>query len=227
MASVSKDTSIRQFQEFIKEVYFMPNSRHFGSGEMLDNIERFAMRSLKGIRKADNEKTKKNLIISMSWFMSVLNRLYIDVEEELWPRFPYVCSYCNSRPCACKVKRPESRLKVTIDESKKPKTMHDFQEMFEKIYPSSGRTLEHAGVHFAEELGEFSEAFWIYKASKSDKDFEQLKLEAADFLSCILAVFNSLHVDLASELSKQFCNNCHECHKAPCVCTYEHIKAYR
>ncbi|MFA6269386.1 MAG: hypothetical protein WC652_06210, partial [archaeon] len=196
-------------------------------GEMLDNVSRFTMRALKGIRKKDNENVTKNMVISLSWFLSMLNRLYIDVEEELWMRFPFVCSYCNSESCVCALKRPLNRQKVIIDESKRPKTVRAFQEMFEKIYPAPKRTLEHAGVHLAEELGEFSEAFWIYRASKSKGDFEQLSLEAADFLSCFMVVFNSLNVDLASELSKYYFDNCHVCHKAPCECTYEYIKSFK
>ena len=191
MVTTFPDMAISQFQAFIKEVYFVPNERFYGSGEMVDNIQRFAMRGLKGIRKKDNEKTKNNLIVSLSWFMSLNNRLGIDIEKEIWERFPAVCSYCNSVPCACSVKRPENRLKVDIDETKRPKTMRGLQEMFDKIYPSSSRTLEHAGVHLAEELGEFSEAFWIFRASKSNIDLDQFALESADFLSCLLGVFNS------------------------------------
>ena len=227
MASCFPDMSLKQFQEFNKQVYFSHNDKLFGSGEMIDNVQRFAMRGLKGIRKNDPEKAKKNFMISFSWCMSIINRLQINIEDELWARFPYVCSYCNSSPCACKAIKPDERLKVSIDESKRPKSMHDFQKMFEKIYPSSERTLEHAGIHFAEELGEFSEAFWVFGASKSDSDLNLLALEAADFFSCLFGVFNSLKLDLAEELSKRFYDNCHECHKAPCACTYEHIKTYK
>ncbi|MFH1325601.1 MAG: hypothetical protein ABIH49_02415, partial [archaeon] len=98
MPMIFPDTSIKQFQFFVKEVYEVPNNRHFDIGEMLNHIQRFGMRGLKGIRKKDYEKTKTNLIVSLSFFISVLNRLKIDLENETWQRFPYVCSYCNSLP---------------------------------------------------------------------------------------------------------------------------------
>jgi NTP pyrophosphatase (non-canonical NTP hydrolase) len=227
MATLRPDVSIRQVQFFIKEVYDTPNNRHFGTGEMLNNIQRFAMRGIKGIRKGDLEKTKKNLIISFSWFLSFLNRLQINLEDETWKRFPFVCSYCNSRPCACKVKRPEQRLKVDIDDTKRPRTLASFQQMFDQIYPHTTRSIEHAGVHLAEEVGEFSEAIWAYRSNRTQEDFDDIALEAADYFSCLVGVFNSLKFDLALELSRFYPNNCHECTHAPCVCSFEKIKKYK
>ena len=56
---------------------------------MLTQIQRFAMKALKGIRKNDREKIKFNLIISFSWYASLMNQFHIKVEEEIWKRFPY------------------------------------------------------------------------------------------------------------------------------------------
>ncbi len=219
--------SIGQFQLFIKEVYEIQNNRHFELGEMLNNTQRFCMRGLKGIRKRDIDKTKKNLIISFSFFMSILNRLKIEVEEEIWQRFPYVCSYCNSRPCACKEIKPENRLKIEVDASKRPKTLSEFQKMFNEIYPAYSRTLEHAGVHLAEEMGEFSEAIWAYRSNRSEKEFKEVVLEAADYFSCLTGVFNSLGLNLSKEITKFYPNNCHQCRNAPCSCSYGVVKEYK
>lgn len=227
MATVLPDASIEQFQLFVKEVYEIPNNRHFELGEMLNNMQRFGMRGLKGIRKGDLERTKKNMIISFSFFMSILNRLRINVEEEIWQRFPYVCSYCNSCPCECKEIKPEHRMKIDVDSSKRPKTMSQFQKMFGRIYPTHSRTLEHAGVHFAEEMGEFSEAIWAYRGNRSAEDFKEVMLEAADYFSCLCGVFNSIDMDLGEEIAKFYPNNCHKCGNAPCACSYEMIRNYK
>lgn len=227
MATVLPDMGLNQFQYFIKEVYEVPNNRNFELGEMLNNVQRFCMRGLKGIRKNNLEQTKKNLIISFSFFMSILNRIEVSVEEETWKRFPNVCSYCNSLPCACKEKHTEFRQEVSILDSNKPLTLKDFQDMFERIYPSATRTLEHAGVHLAEEMGEFSEAIWAYRSERTEKDFDKIKLEVADYMSCIMGVFNSLNLDLAVEISKMYKKNCHECNTSPCSCSHEKIKKYR
>ena len=180
MASVQANTTINEYQNFVKEVYGLPNDRYFSVWDMITNVERFAMRGLKGIRKGDKEKTKINLLISLSWFTSMMNQLHINIENEVWERFPYLCSYCGSCPCVCKEEKVQERQKVPIDETKRPKTFEDFQNMFNKIYPAEKRTLEHAGIHLAEELGEFSEVMLNYRGSHKDEDFKKMLLEGRE-----------------------------------------------
>lgn len=226
MPTLLPDMSVSQLQSFMKDVYYLPNIRHFEAGEMLDQIQRFAMRGLKGIRKGNPVKANKNFVVSLSFFISLLNRLEINLEEITWDRFPAKCSYCGNSPCTCKIEKVVVRQRIFADISQKPLTLNDFQKMLEKIYPSSSRTLEHAGVHLAEELGEFSESLWAYRASKSQEDFEHVELEAADYFSCILAIFNSLSLNLAEELAKMYPRNCHACGNSPCTCDYAMIKNY-
>ncbi len=227
MASVSPNTTIREYQNFVQEVYGFNNDRGYSLWDMLSNIERFTMRGLKGIRKSSPEKTKLNLLISLSWFMSLLNRLHINLEDEVWKRFPYLCSYCASCPCICKESKVESRQKVLADESKRPKTMEEFQQMFENIYSRQNRTLEHAGVHLAEELGEFSEMMLAYWGMHKEADFERVMAEAADFFSCIVGIFNSMGISIAKELSEMFSLNCHVCKKAPCECSFDFVAGFK
>jgi NTP pyrophosphatase (non-canonical NTP hydrolase) len=223
MAFVKSNTTITEYQNFVKEVYGLPNDRDYTTWDILTNLERFIMRGLKGIRKKDENKIKINLLISLSWFMSIMNQLHIDIENEVWKRFPYLCSYCGMCPCSCKERGLTERQKVLIDEKKRPKTLEDFQTMFNKIYPSETRTLEHSGVHLAEELGEFAEAILIYRGEHKPADFYRIPKEAADLFSCLMGVFNSLGVNVAKELSTMFSNNCHVCHKAPCVCSFSSV----
>ncbi len=223
MPNIKKTATIREYQDFVKEVYGISNDRHFSLWDMLSNVERFTMRGLKGIRKKDYDKAKLNLLISLSWFISILNRLHIELEDAVWERFPYLCSWCASCPCACKEKKIKTRQKVPIDNAKKPSSLGGFQVMFEKIYPSEKRTIEHAGIHLAEELGEFSEAILIYRGEHKNKFFKEIALESADIFSCILGTLNSLNINLAKELSETFSNGCHVCHKSPCECSFTSI----
>jgi len=227
MASVKQNTTIREYQNFVKEVYGLSNDRYFNLWDMVINVERFMMRGLKGIRKGDKEKTKINLLIAFSWFMSMMNRLHIDIENQIWKRFPYLCSYCGSCPCSCRERNIEERQSVSADENKRPRTLEEFQNMFNRIYPSEKRTIEHAGVHLAEEAGEFSEALLTYRGGHKDEDFERLELEAADFFSCTMGVFNSLGINVAKELSIMFSNNCHVCKNAPCTCNFKDIRTFK
>lgn len=227
MPTILADTSIQQFQHFIKEVYALPNDRHFNMAEMLSNIQRFGMRGLKGIRKGDSEKTTKNLLISFSWFIALLNRLHINIEQEVWKRFPNLCSYCGTRPCSCKAQKLEFRQHVPHDDTHRPRNLVECQQMFHAIYPPSSRTLEHAGVHLAEEIGEFTEALHAYRGERKDDDFKEVMVEAADYFSCIMGVFNSLGINLAEELARMYTNNCHVCFQSPCACTYTTVKNYQ
>lgn len=223
MPSIKSNITIREYQDFVNEIYGISNDRHFDLWDMLSNIERFTMRSLKGIRKKDYNKTKINIIISLSWFLSLLNRLHIDLEDATWKRFPYLCSYCATCPCSCKEMKIKSRKHVTIDDSKRPSNLRDFQMMFKKIYPTEMRTIEHAGIHLAEEMGEFSESVLRYTGEHKTELFEEVISESADIFSCMLSLFNSLDIDVAKELSETFSNNCHVCHKCPCECSFNFI----
>lgn len=226
MPGVKPNTAIKEYQDFVRQVYGKPNDMHFDLPDMLNNMQRFAMRGLKGIRKNNAEKTRINLIISLSWFVSTLNRLHIDVEDALWKRFPHLCSYCANCPCTCQEKNMLERKPIPVDDSKRPATLSGFQKMFEKIYPSQSRTLHKAGVHMAEEIGEFSEALLAYRGEHREEHFENVLLEAADLFSHFLCVFNSLGMDIAEELSNIFSDNCHICGKAPCECDFNKIVNY-
>lgn len=130
MPSIKKEITITEYQDFVREVYGLNNDRYFNTDGMLTQIQRFAMRALKGVRKNDQEKIKNNLIISLSWYISLLNQFHIKLEEEIWKKFPYFCSYCAVCPCSCLKNRPNQRQKIAIDQSKKPKTLAEFQTMF-------------------------------------------------------------------------------------------------
>jgi NTP pyrophosphatase (non-canonical NTP hydrolase) len=220
MASVKSNTTIPQLQKFTQQVYALRNDRHFRAWGMVSNVLRFLMRGLKGIRKGDRQKAKFNLLIAMSWFMSIMNQMHIKIEGDIWQRFPHLCSYCASCPCRCKELKIKNRKKVPVNNKLRPKTLREYQRMFAQIYPPDKRTLEHAGIHLAEEMGEFSEAVQAFKGKNTDKEFQKLIVEAADLFSCLMGVFNSLGVDSAKELSKLFRKNCLLCHQAPCVCSY-------
>lgn len=227
MASFKDSSTLKDYQDFVRQVYDLPNDRHFNTSDMMANMERFLMRGLKGIRKKDEQKVTLNMIISSSWLMSLLNQLHIDIEKETWERFPHLCSYCASCPCSCKEKKVNQRQKIIRNDGLKPKSLRGFQEMFEEIYPSSRRTIQDAGIHLAEEMGELAETILVYRGVRKQADFDNLKLEAADLMSCFMGVFNSLGLSFPKELSLHYSDNCHRCHKAPCACTFSDVMNFK
>lgn len=215
--------SLFDFQTFIEKVYASPDDRLYSLWDLLSQEQRFAMRALKGIRKEDQEKLKKNLLIAFSWLMSISNRLHINVDDEVWERFPGVCSYCGECPCACKKIKPSSRKKLEHKDSARPRSLAEMQAMFQRIYPAEKRTLGEEGIHLAEEVGEVSEAIHNYLGLHAMKQFDEVKLEIADCISCFIGIANSIPLDLAHELAAMYGNNCHVCHKAPCECSFTEI----
>lgn len=228
MASFKTNGSISDFQQYVRDVFSYSNDIMYPSlREMVIQKQRFLMRALKGIRKKDVNKTKLNLVITFSWFMSVCNRLHIDIEDEVWKRFPYMCSYCAHCPCVCKIKKVQTRRKVKTNMKLKPKSLKEYQSMFNNIYPSSGRSVADAGVHLAEEMGEVAEAINNYLGNRDRKMLIPIKSEMADFVSCLFGVANSISCDMEKELVKVCKNNCHVCHKAPCQCTFESVMNFK
>jgi NTP pyrophosphatase (non-canonical NTP hydrolase) len=223
MYSFKEDGTLRGFQKFIADVYGQTDDRLYSIWDLLVQEQRFAMRSLKGIRKGDTDKIKINLLITFSWLMAISNRLHIDIEDEVWNRFPGLCSYCGEKPCACRKIKPSERLKIKPDKSKKPRNLESLQDMFENIYPSKSRTLADAGVHFAEEVGEVSEAVHNYLGQHISSQFDEIKLEMADLVSCSFGIANSAKIDVAKELAAMFHDNCHVCHNAPCDCSFSNV----
>lgn len=223
MASFKKSGTIRDFQEFIATVYALPDDRLYSIWDLLTHEQRFSMRALKGIRKNNVEKIKTNLLISLSWLMAIANRLHINVEDEVWMRFPKRCSYCGRPSCECKAIKASSRARFRRDDTLRPKSLEAFQEMFNDIYPPESRTLADAGVHLAEEVGEVSEAIHNFLGQHQQNQFDEIKLEIADLVSCIFGVANSAHIDIAEELGTMYSDNCHVCHRAPCICSFSEV----
>jgi NTP pyrophosphatase (non-canonical NTP hydrolase) len=223
MSSFSRNQTLSDFQNLIGKIYALPDDRIYSLWDLLVQEQRFTMRSLKGVRKQDVEKIQTNLLIALSWHMAVANRLHVEIEDEIWLRFPYKCSYCGSVPCTCKTVKASERRRVAVDASLRPKTLADFQEMFRKIYPSESRTIPDAGVHLAEEMGEVSEALHNFLGEHRAEQFEEVRIELADYLSCVFGLANSAGIDVATELESMFTSGCHICHKVPCSCSFGEV----
>jgi len=185
------------------------------------------MRALKGIRKGDRGKLEKNLMVALAWLMAIANRLHINLEEDVWNRFPALCSYCGSAPCVCKKEKVIERKKIIVDDSDKPQNLKDMQVMFNTIYPPDGRSLADAGVHLAEEMGEVSEAVHNFLGQHVQEQFDEVQLEMSDFFSCVCGVANSAQINISESLEKMFYENCHVCHKAPCECSFDSVASLK
>jgi NTP pyrophosphatase (non-canonical NTP hydrolase) len=223
MSSFTRSQKLSDFQRLISEVYAVPDDRLYSVWDLLTQEQRFTMRALKGIRKGDAEKIKNNLLIAFAWHVAVSNRLHVNLEEEVWVRFPYKCSYCGKIPCECRATKATNRSEMHFDNSLRPGSLAGFQEMFREIYPPASRAIADAGVHLAEEMGEVSEALHNYLGEHKEKQFDEVRYELADYASCIFGLANSAGIDVAGELEAMFTDGCHVCHETPCVCSFTEV----
>lgn len=223
MAHLNRNGTLRDFQNFISTVYALPDNRLYSIWDLLTQVQRFSMRALKGVRKNNAEKIKVNLLITLSWLMAIANRLHIDIEDEVWRRFPMRCSYCGKLPCVCKKMRTVSRARFQKNNTLRPHELEAFQKMFGDIYPTENRTIADASIHLAEEVGEVSEAIHNFLGLHLQNKFGDIKTELADVVSCIFGLANSARINVAKELALMYDRNCHVCRRAPCVCKFSDV----
>jgi NTP pyrophosphatase (non-canonical NTP hydrolase) len=221
MTALSRRPSFYELQRAITLIYGLPNDRWFDLSDMLTNVHRFSMRGVKAVRKDDLVSANTNLTIALSWFTSTANRLNLDLHAATWSRFQYRCWYCHSCPCSCNRSEDKQARNRGC-----PRSIAGYQVMFARIYPPSRRTEAEAAAHMAEELGEFSEAVMMYRTRHTAADLDRVTLEAADFISCLLGVYNSLGLSAQDALIGMFGDNCHECHSAPCRCEFDFVLDY-
>jgi hypothetical protein len=135
-ASMKPTSSLRDYQRFVAAVYGQNNERHYSVEEMLTNISRFAMRGLKGIRKGDDpEDANVNMVIALSWFMSLMNQLGVDLEDAVWNRDSRTCAHIAANvPVRLQSGRKftKDRRSRSIKSCVRPKTIRQLQTMFDR-----------------------------------------------------------------------------------------------
>lgn len=230
----SERWTFADLQSAVGRTYQPVNDRWFDLPDLLAQVGRFTLRSVKAVRRGEFEKQSgdrqaedayrgvalTNLAIALSWFVSTINRLQIDLEDATWSRFPGHCATCSGRPCSC----PASGTAAALA---RPATISEYQEMFGLIYPPSMRDRISAAMHLAEELAEYGEACTNYRGRHTDEEFASIRVEAADFVSCVAGLFTRFETDLESTLIEMFANGCHRCGGIPCSCTFDEVMSFR
>lgn len=198
----------------------------FSIDDMLSLQLRFTLRAIKGIRQGNKEKIVRYLPTAVSFFLSLMNRLHIDLTDALWKKFPGRCSYCGGTPCSCPSNKKRIKTKLA-SRGTKPRTVAEFQTMFQKIYPKYEKDLLMAGIHLAEEAGEISEALHNYMGQHKPGDFPEIEKESADFASCFFTTASAAGIELAPLLASFTENGCRACGKSQCQCTFDYIIQFR
>lgn len=214
---INEDSSLDEFQELNKEIYLVMNDRGYSLVEMFSRMHRHVTHILKAVRKENYEDMEYHLCMALSWAFAIANRFHINVSDEMWKRFPGLCPYCLSAPCACRERRKIRRKLAGKSNGKRPVSLSDWQEMFAKVYPN---LINVSAMHLAEEAGEVDEAIRNYGATRKDEWFKKVVEELIDLITNIFGVANCLKLSINISMAGYFANGCPGCHKWPCCCGY-------
>lgn len=217
-----KNLSLKGFQEFNRDVYRVQNDRNYSNPQMVSRMHRYSTRVQKAVRKDDTEHLHYWLCMAFSWSLALGNRFHLDLDDEMWKRFPGICPYCKDTRCSCHKQRPAERSRDLTAAIDRPKTLRGYQQMFAVIYGHN--TLRDAAEHLNEEIGEVDEAVEHYLGTHNPVLFEEIVIELVDAVTNMFAVATCMKLDLAVETEKVFKNGCPKCFDIPCKCGYTTAK---
>jgi len=216
-----REMSLAKLQALNESIYSTQNKRNYDASRMVSRIHRYVTQVLKGVRREKTQYIPYYLSMGFSWSLALANRFEIQLDNEMWERFPGYCPYCRSIPCSC-TERPENRSEGA-PVGDRPKTLREYQEMFREIYPHN--TTKDSAIHLAEEIGEVDEAVEFYMGTHQPELFEDIVVELVDTITNMCAVASCLQIDLALEMENQFSQGCPKCHGLPCFCGFTTAKS--
>ncbi len=205
--------TLAAFQGMNQTLYGRQNDVFFTTPNILSRIHRYSTRMLKMVRKNNHENFGHYLTMCFSWSLALANRLHIDLDGELWKRFPNACPYCTGSRCRCKDRATE-RTVTQGEASSRPADLTGYQQMLARIYADN--RLEDEVIHLAEEVGELDEAIEYYTGTHKGEHLKSVFEELIDVVAHILGLASCLKIDLAQEMKRVFADGCPVCHEVPC-----------
>lgn len=211
------ELSLAEFQTMNRQIYGATNSINYEKSDMVTRLHRYVTLILKAVRKNETEGVAFNLTMAFSWSTALANALHIELQAEVWNRFPGVCCYCGCIPCTCH-KRGQSRITYCPTSREQVSNLRDYQLCFVQIYPNN--TLLDSAAHLAEEVDELDEALTQFRGTHDKNIFENIKIELVDVIANIFAVANVLRIDLGHEMEISFLDGCPKCNTFNCECGF-------
>lgn len=174
---------------------------------------------------------------AIAWWMALCGKIGIrSVEDMLWQKFPYACSYCHLKPHSddhCKHKKLESKgpdwerlTQLGQDNfNRRPRILAEWQKMFAEIYPVNQLEGYPATIgRFTEELGELAEALRVAPVAPG-----YFLSEAADVFAWLMHLQNLIHLkqglhysergkELIAAFEEAYPGKCKDCSNPICTC---------
>ncbi len=218
--SISRSASVSTFRDLQRrnaEVYGYQNDIHLEKLDFAMKAHRYAGMAAKYWHQKKVQQIPTLVLWTFSWNLALANRMHIDLQEEVWNRFPGHCPYCGKVPHDygnCK-KWAEGRV-VLPPSCARVQTVDEFQDMFARIYPNNN--VSFAFLQFVNEPSEVCEALQLFNASHLPRDYEKVREECIDVVANTFAVANILGIRIADLHDEALKDGCPNCHLASCRC---------
>lgn len=213
----NKDHTIKEALKRELEVYGVPNDRQYDTEDMLYYQQKFLLRYLDTSTQLDREEAVNQMIIVSSWFVGLVNRFHLDLEEGLAKRYAYKCPFCLEMPCDCRDQNHKA-MKTGRPTARRPKTLAEFQKMISKIYVDDN--LAELNSRMIQEQDNLHFHFRLYRRELGQVHFRNLSIQCLDYFVLMLRIFNAFERDFAIEFFRILENGCWVCKQTPCVCFF-------
>jgi len=186
-------------------------------------------------KRKRNLDPKDFLPKTIAWWMTLCGKVGVpSVEDMVWAKFPGVCPYCRLNPHdsqKCKEREPSraqidwSALKDISAVRHRPRTIRDWQKLFNDIYPRTELTTHDFGSRrLQEEIGELAEAVRVLPIAP-----EYFVSEAPDVFAWLMGFANQFDFDdrvpsqqfgvaLDTLLERTYPGRCEKCGWTVCKC---------
>jgi NTP pyrophosphatase (non-canonical NTP hydrolase) len=91
---------IREFQDSIRQIYLARDAKRGEDKTFLWLLEEVGELT-RAYRRRDKENVGEEMADVIAWIASMANLLSVDLEGEIFKKYPNVCSLCRSNPCIC------------------------------------------------------------------------------------------------------------------------------
>lgn len=218
--------NINQFQNLTisdllknnQAIYQVPDDRLYDLEDLFYYHQKWLLRYTDDKKHQRIEKAIKNLIVSTAWYLGIVDRFRVNLQNILAKRYSYKCPYCLEIPCNCQKEKNRATKKTGRPVSGIPKDVIGWQKMIEKVYPAE--QIEFKNLEILRSQDVFHQAFRNFRRASGKRNLHDIGIKSADYFVEFLKVANNLKIDFALEYFRLFNEGCFACHKAPCKCKY-------
>jgi hypothetical protein len=207
--------TINDLIQKIDAIYGVQDDRLYDLEDHFYYERKFLLRYLDA---KNNENKTTNFLTSLAWFLGVIRRFHLNLDKDLFSRYPYKCPFCMDLPCSCQNIKNGVAQKTGRPTSHKPKNLDEWQKLAAKIYRHDN--LADLSLEILKTQDKLHYLFRSFHRTLGKTKIKDISHLTSDYFMLVLRLFNLLNKDLSKEFKKMFGNGCYVCHNSPCTCYY-------